>query len=165
MWYLYHDGVVWKTFNWNKKVQSGHWPDDLRVNGYLHLCLLCTSVDEWWVLQARKNKHCVPQRYSFHFEQDQFWSIHTLLSYQHATNWGRTDSFSALYSRYCMYIYTYMYAYMHVNITKCTYINTFHYHFSVFQFDFSILLVLIPTLPYSSLTHLFFLLTYIHICI
>ena len=52
----------------------------LRVNGYLHLRLLGTPVDERWVLWACKNKLCDPQRHSFHFEQVLLQSVLTLLS-------------------------------------------------------------------------------------
>ena len=47
-----------KTFNWNKKCvewDSNHWPHASWVNGRLPLLLLCTPVDEQWVLLACKN--------------------------------------------------------------------------------------------------------------
>ena len=86
--------ILWKTFGENKKHlqwDSNHWPVSLRVNGCLHLRLLGTPVDEQQVLWAFKNKLCVPQRQSLHFEQVPFQSVLTRLSYKCAKKCRHTD--------------------------------------------------------------------------
>ena len=70
--------------------------------------LYCTPVEEPSLLSTFKNKLCVPQRLSFCFKQVPFQLMQTRLRYQRAKNEdGRTDGFSALYSRYGLLVLVY----------------------------------------------------------
>ena len=77
-------------------------PKLTQFNGCFSLrqCILPTCVDELSHVQTFINKLCDPHRHSFHFEQVQFQSVLTQLSYQRAKKCRQmdrhTDSFSVL---------------------------------------------------------------------